>query len=39
MRGKRLLAAFYRCKARFIDIALLKAKANYMMCNPTGGVF
>ena len=34
MRGKRLLAAFYKRKARFIDIALLKAQVNYMMCNP-----
>ena len=34
MRGRKLLAHFYKRKARFIDIALLKAKVNYMMCNP-----
>ncbi|MBA7490501.1 hypothetical protein ES702_01039 [subsurface metagenome] len=34
MKGKKLLTAFYKRKARFIDIALLKAKVNYMMCNP-----
>lgn len=33
MRSKKLLAAYKR-KARFIDIALLKAKTTYMMCNP-----
>jgi len=29
MRGGKLLAYFYKHKARFIDIALLKAKVNY----------
>ena len=33
MRGKKLLAVFHKRKARFIDIALLKATVNYMMFN------
>jgi len=34
MRGRGFLAAFYKRKARFIDVALLKAQVSYMMYNP-----